>query len=1115
MENFFAPNGVGNKVVCMLFLLVASMNTLGQTTGLPIVKERLRKKMDLSVSNKTLKDIFKLISDSTGLHFVAASNQLDFSDLYSITVHDLTIEQILMELLGKQGFTWTPRDSIVTFARSGPLKPLPANGPAKRVYVVTGIVQSESGIRLPGATVRVNGTSQGTATDSIGHFTLYSNRENVVITTTYTGFTTVEKAVKGDDSVSIRLPFANMVLDETVIMAYGVTTRRTNTGSISKIGSADISRQPVINLLGALESRAPGFLVTPSSGVNGTSFSVQVRGRNSFANGSDPLYIIDGVPYISNKKINLLGSIAQQNNDRGGISPFNNLNKEDVASIEILKDADATAIYGSRGANGVVLITTRRGKEGKPTVFMRASFGLGTVPGLGDLLSKNQYMTMRTEAFANDELQPDNLPGSDGYAPDLKVWQQERNQDWQKMLIGGTARLTNLNMALEGGSKVLKYRVSGSLLKGTSVFPEDMPYLRGTGDAAVTYQSKNKRLSADVNVNYGKDKNVLFDGTLLGGLASPNTPGPRDGNGKLIWAENGASFDNPMADIEKKYVIKTANLLGSLNARYRIVDSLSFIVSAGWNRYRDNENSQFPIIARNPYTDSINTGRASFGSQELKSYIVEPQLEYIRTFSFGRISAIVGSSWQYGTVNNLLMNASDYLDDSKLGDLDAAPTKIIIGRDITKYKYAALFGRIIYNYKDRYILNFSARRDGSSRFGQDKRWSNFGSVGGAWLFSNEQFAVEHLDFLDYGKLRGSYGMTGNDQIGDYQYLDTWSSERTPRPYQGIYPIWPNALLNTSFSWERSKKIETALELGFLDNKLITTIAYFNNKNDRQIIPYKLASQSGFMSVIRNEDLVIRNTGWEFDLTADVLNSGKFNWRMTGNITFPKNRLVAFPDLRLYDFSTIYAVDYSLTVLKKLKNNGVDRQSGLYTFEDVNKDGSFDESDFQPKGNQDPKFYGGINNTLQWRNFRLDIFLSLRKQTVPNYFYAVFLQRMAPGVQANQAKWVLERWRHSGDVTDVQRYVTTNDVNGQTQSASIYQSDAVYENNFFVKVKNLSLSYSLDKKTVNKLKLHDLKFYLQGQNLFTLTNYKGLDPETPYYFSLPPLRIVTVGVDVLF
>lgn len=1115
MKNIFAPNGAGNKVVCLIILMIASIRTLGQTPGPPVVNERMSKKMDLSVSNKSLKDIFKLISDSTGLHFVAASNQLDFSDLYSITVHDLTIEEILKELLGKQGFTWTPRDTMVTFARSGPLKPLPANGPARRVYVVTGIVQSESGVRLPGATVRMNGTGHGTATDSIGHFILYRHKESAVITTTYTGFTTMEIAVKGDDSVDIRLPVANMVLDETVIMAYGVTTKRTNTGSISKIGSADISRQPVVNLLGALESRAPGFLVTPSSGVNGTSFTVQVRGRNSFANGSDPLYIIDGVPYISNKKINLLGSIAQQNNDRGGISPFNNLNKEDIASIEILKDADATAIYGSRGANGVVLITTKRGKEGKPMVLLRASTGIGTVPGLGNLLSKNSYMAMRTEAFANDELQPDNLEGSDGYAPDMKVWKQDRNQDWQKMLIGGTANLTNLNLSLDGGSKIFRYRLSGSLLKGTSVFPGDMPYLRGTGDISMTYQSKNKRLSADFNTNYGKDKNILFDGTLLGALAPPNTPGPRDENGKLIWEENGASFDNPIAELTKKYEIRTANLLSSLKARYRIVDSLSFIVSTGWNRYRDNENSQYPITARNPFTDSVSRGRASFGSQELKSYIIEPQLEYIKSFSFGRISAIVGSSWQYGTVNNLLMNASDYLDDSKLGDLDAAPTKVLIGRDITKYKYAALFGRIIYNYRDRYILNFSARRDGSSRFGKDRRWSNFGSVGGAWLFSNEKFAVEHLGFLDYGKLRGSYGITGNDQIGDYQYLDTWSSDRTPRPYQGIYPIWPDALLNSSFSWERSKKIETALELGFLDNKLITTIAYFNNRNDKQIIPYKLAAQSGFMSVIRNEDVVIRNTGWEFDMTAEVLKRGKFDWRVTGNITLPKNRLVAFPDLRSYDFALNYAVGYSLTVLRKLQNNGVDKQTGLYTFENVNNDGILDVNDFREKGNLDPKFYGGINNTFQWRNLRLDVFLSFRKQTVPNYFYAVFLQRMAPGVQANQAKWVLERWRQPGDVTDVQRYVTTNDVDGETQSAYIYQSDAVYENNFFVKVKNMSLSYTMDKKALKKIGLSDLKFYLQGQNLFTFTNYKGLDPETPYYFSLPPLRIITVGVDVLF
>lgn len=1118
MKKFFAANGAGYLVLCLLFLLRASIPTSAQTPGPTDVNGMLNKRMDLTVSNKSLKAIFKLITSSTGLRFVASTSQLDVTEHYSISVKDYSVSQILIELLGRQGFTWTVRGNQVVFSRSGPLIQFPPNSIAKlsssKMNVITGIVMDDKGEVLPGATVRISGSNLGATTDETGRFSFMTEQENLVLHTTYTGYTPLETVVNGSDSIRIKLAFANNVLDETVVMAYGLTTRRTNTGSIGKVSSSEISRQPVANLLGALEGRIPGLAVIPSSGVNGTSFSVQIRGRNSFANGSDPLYIIDGVPYISSKRINLLGSIAVQSFDAGGISPFNNLNKEDIESIEILKDADATAIYGSRGANGVILVTTRRGKEGNASLQLKLSQGIGTVPGLGNLLSGEEYMAMRKEAFANDGITPDNQEGSVGYAPDLLVWNQARHQDWQKLILGGTAKISTFNIALVGGNKVLQYRLSGSVLNATSVFPINMPYLRGTGDVALTYHSKNKKLGIDIVANYGKDRNRIFSGTLLSTLSPPNAPGPKDENGNLVWQENGAELDNPLADLYKKYTIKTGNLLSSMKIGYKIVDSLNFIVSAGVNRYRDNENSQDPSIAKNPGTDSASYGSAKFGSQEIKSYIIEPQLDYTNTFVFGKINALIGTTWQYSSNTNIVLDGIGYTDDSKLDDLSAAPVTGLSSQYSSKYKYAALFGRLIYNYQDRYILNFSARRDGSSRFGPGKRWSNFGSVGAAWLFANENFVKNNFTFLSYGKLRGSYGIIGNDQIGDYKYLDTWSSNVNPNIYQGIIPLTPDALLNTNFSWERNKKMETAIELGFLDNKLLTTFAFFNSTNDKQIIAYRLPAQTGFMNVIKNEGVVVKNSGWEFDMTAEVVRKRHFNWRINANITFPKNRLIKFPDLESYNYSQNFSLGYSLNLLKRYRNIGVDKTDGLYKFEDLDKDGTLSDKDYQNVGDLDPKFYGGIGNSFQWKGLKLDIFLTFRKQTVPNYFFAVFGNDMPPGKLFNQSKWVLDRWQHAGDQTNVPRYVTSDIINGTLQSFNVWYSDAVYENNFYLKVKNICLSYSLNETVLKKMRLSGLRCYLQGQNLLTITHYKGIDPETPYYFSLPVLRIVTVGLDVV-
>lgn len=1076
-------------------------------------------RVSISAVQKPLKQILKQITKQTGFEFILSEDQLNPNEPYDIQAKNETVQNVLLSLVGKKGIDWTPDGNIITFYK--PLVSQPSNNPipenvleSEKKLIISGRVTDYADNPLYGATIILSGTSTGTTTDETGQFTLgYSNIKKPVLLVSYTGYIRKEVIVNTNDSVRVKLTLAINTLDETVAIAYGSTSRRFNTGSISKISAIEIGNQPVTNVLATLQGRIPGMTVTQSSGLAGTSFTTQIRGRNSLINGSEPLFIIDGLPITpAYKKIDKINSIATQNYDQGGISPFNGINPADISSIEVLKDADATAIYGSRGANGVILITTKRGKPGKIIFSANVSAGISRVAHMEPLLSTPQYLQMRKEAFANDGITPSADAGTVGYAPDLMRWDQNRSVDWQKFLIGGTAHTTDANGAVSGGDANTQFFASAGFHHETSVFPADMAYDRGTSNFTLNHKSSDKRFTLDFNAKYSADKNLLYNADLLSLLLPPNAPTLYDDRGQLNWEENGAAFNNPMADFLRKYQIKTYNALSSLKIGYQLADGLTFRSGFGFNWFKTDENSQEPIAAQNPILHPSTTGSADFATGDIKSYIIEPQLDYTKTFLYGKLSALLGGSWQYS--KNYVTNTSGegYNNDALLNSINGASQITVDTYDYSKYKYVALFGRLIYNYKDRYIINASVRKDGSSRFGPGKRYNYFGAVGAAWIFTNESFAKDALNFLDYGKVRGSYGITGNDQIGDYRYLDTWSSIGVS-PYQGIPSLKPDALFNNVFSWERNKKLEIAIELGAFHNRFFTTINYFRNRSDNQLVEYRLPAQTGFMNIIKNIPALIQNKGWEFELTADIIKTPGLNWTLRGNLTIPSNKLIHYPNIENSTYNSIYTVGYSVNLIKRYHSLGIDKNTGLFVLDDVDKSGSLTAVDFRVSGRLDPKYYGGINNSFRFHEFELDCFLEFKNQTVSNYYYSVYVNAMTPGFAFNQAKTVLDRWQKPGDITNVQKFASSTSSTAYALNSNVAYSDAVYSSGAYVKIKNVSLTYSVKKTVLDKLRLQHLRIYVQGQNLFTFTKYKGFDPETPYYFSLPPLRTVRAGLQI--
>jgi TonB-linked SusC/RagA family outer membrane protein len=998
-----------------------------------------------------------------------------------------------------------------TYAQDNP--PSPAR--------VSGKVTDEQGQPLPGATVQLLSPKTTTMTDKDGGFRMTLTGKSGTLSVSFIGFLTTKQAFKlTDGPLLIRLKPAAGALDEVQVIAYGKTTRRYNTGNVTSVTAADIEKQPVSNVLAALEGRVPGMVVSQTSGVPGSSFNIQIRGQSALDGSlsrNEPLFVIDGVPFESgNAATNQINSAANNPTSisSGGLSPLNTINPADIERIEVLKDADATAIYGSRGANGVVLIATKKGQAGDTKVNLSVSSGISMTARSAKFLNTQQYVAMRREAFANDGLTPSAVPGDPGFAPDLTLWDTNRYTDLKKLLTGNTARATDAQASVSGGTANTQFLLSGGYHHETPVYSGDFGDNRASLHVNINHSSTDKKFNLSFSGLYANETNQLPRYDLTRYLNLPPNIKLYEPSGKLAWQDAGVlysslSYDmiNPLSLLEERYKSVNANLSGNLQLSYKILPGLVFRSSMGYNVFRSDEHTARPFAAIDPNSGELPS--AGFAASQNKSWIIEPQMEYTRVSDHDKLSVLLGNTYQDKTGASSALYGSNYNSDLLLGSIAAAPV-ISASNDYTQYRYTAFFGRITYNLQDKYILNLSARRDGSSRFGPDRRWANFGSIGAAWLFSSESFVKAHLPFLSFGKLRGSYGRTGNDQIGDYKFLNLWGNTFTT--YDGLSGLYPRSLYNPDFSWEINKKLEAAIELGFLNDAILVTAAHYRNRSSNQLINYPLPAQTGFFNVVRNFPGLVSNTGWELTLTTHQIRHPKFNWTTTFNLTIPKNKLLAFPDLSSSSYASTYVIGQSLNLINTLKYTGVDAQTGLYTYEDVNKDRQLTTEDYQVQGSRDPQFFGGLQNTLSYKQIDLSFFFEFRKQT--GYSYLNQLANYPPGWLYNQPELVLNRWQQPGNTTPVQRY-TTGYTDAYVAIAQMTNSNGIYTDASYIRLKNVSLSYQLPESWLSRYHLRNCRLFLQGQNLLTITRYKGSDPETQNFFILPPMRSIVGGIQLNF
>ena len=955
---------------------------------------------------------------------------------------------------------------------------------------------------LAGVTISVKGkATAGTISDFYGNYTLTASADDIVVFS-FMGFVTVTEPIDGRKILNVQLQEDATQLQEVHINAgYYSVKEKERTGSIAHITAKDIEKQPVTNVLATMQGRMAGVNITQTTGMPGGGFDIQIRGQNSLRfDGNSPMYIVDGVPYASEP----IGSLFTSGHLPRRTSPLNSINPGDIESIEVLKDADATAIYGSRGANGVVLISTKRGKAGKTKFTGSVSSGSGHVTRFMKLMNTAEYLAMRREAYANDGVTdyPANAYDING------TWDQNRYTNWQKELLGGNSSINTMQTSLSGGSKQTQFVLNGTYNKETTVFPGDYKYEKGNVHLNLNHESEDQRFRINFTTGYVVQNNTMptadFTGTALS--LAPNAPSLYDALGNLNW-ENG-TFENPLQLLATDFKGRTNDLIANSLLSYSLFKGFELKSSFGYSDLRYKELNLLPSTMYNPAYGLDSSSSLVFENNTSRnSWIIEPQANYQLTAGQVKIDLLAGSTFQQQMSNQVVHMGYGFSSNGLIENPASASLFSIMNSDATMYKYQAFFGRANFNWKGRYIINMTGRRDGSSRFGIANRFASFGAVGASWLFGDEPIVKKHAEFLSFGKLRASYGTTGNDQIGDYQYLDTYSTSGSN--YEGISGLQPTRLFNKDFGWETNRKLEVALETGFLKDRVFLTAAWYRNRSSSQLLGVPLPGTTGFNSIQANLDAEVQNSGYELTLRTLNLQGDKLSWTTNFNFTSARNKLLSFPDLKGSSYQSQFVIGQPLNIVKVFHYIGLDPQTGTYQFEDLNGDGLLSANDDRGFVKElNPKFYGGLQNQLKYGAVQLDFLFQFVKQE--NYTEA--FGTVLPGTMSNQRASFVSHWQNQGDRGPNQLYSTGINPTAQRANTLYSQSDAVIADASYIRLKNISLTYDLPKQWT---KSFSCKLSVQGQNVLVLTSYKGGDPEFKTAGFMPPLRVYTSTLQITF
>jgi TonB-linked SusC/RagA family outer membrane protein len=977
---------------------------------------------------------------------------------------------------------------------------------------VTGKVTDQAGMPIPGANVLLKGTKSSVETGFDGEFSLNANSGDKLVVT-FIGMKTTE--VTASSTVNVKMANATNELETVLVVGYGTSTKKKSTDATARVTAKDIQQVPVSNVQNALVGKLAGVQITQTNGKVEGGISVRVRGAASISAGKEPLYVLDGIPLIT----------SNESSNGAPTNPLLTLSPNEIESIDVLKDASSAAIYGARGGNGVVLITTKKGKEGKGTFSINLSQGVSTPTNKKKWLNSAQYIELFSEAAIN---------GADGDGTgdilDAEDQFDELNPDWRNGTVDTdwqdeafqSGFTTDADFTTSGGDAKTKYLMTGAYNKTQGiVFGNNLERL--TGRINLSHKALDK-LTLGMNLGYSRSEidriqnDREFTTPLQGVAQSPLSPTHlADGsvNESTLYTNFLLYKDNAF------YKTIMRRLTGKVYGEYQFIPSLKFNSDFAYDLLSQTEDNWYG--SKTDEGKSIK-GQVFASSVNNENYVWSNYFTFDKTFAkIHNVNIVAGMEYNNSHRRFDSVTGINFPNDS-FQTVDGAATISDGEGNETGYTFVSQFARANYSFANKYLLKASIRRDGSSRFGKNEQFGIFPAFSAGWVVSEESFLKDN-SVVSFLKFKGSWGKVGNAEIGNFASLQLYDSN----PYASDSGVSFGQAGNKNLTWEKSNQTDFGLEIGFL-NRFNIEADYYNKKTNGLLFRVPLTISSGASSINQNIG-EIESSGFEFSLNAKIVDAEKLKWNTNFNITTNQTIVNSLPndDADIVNRFTINRYKENVSSFYLVEYAGVDPSNGdaLFYKNQINIDvngnvttdrsttNNYSEARRVTTGNPFPELMAGLTNTMTFSGF--DFSFTLQGEWGASiYNDAGRFQSASADYFDNQTTDQLNRWQKPGDITNVPQ-VRLNGANGsQASTRYLDKSD-------FIRLRNVTLGYSLPKTLISKMGMTSVRFYLTGVNLMTFTNYEGFDPEArrddrgigEEFYSAPPAKTTAMGVNINF
>ncbi|MDP2338805.1 MAG: SusC/RagA family TonB-linked outer membrane protein [Bacteroidota bacterium] len=1048
-------------------------------------------KVSVKVVNGTLSEIFNKIEEQSEYRFFYQNEQIRDVERKSIDVSNKNTLELVSDLLGSTDLTYKLVDrNIIIFPSSE--RNIMENA-FQQQKSVSGKVTDSTGASLPGVSVVVKGSTSGTITDASGTFSLANVSSDATLVFSFIGLKTQEIAVGGKTTINVTLEEESIGLDEVVAVGYGIQKKSDITGAISSINVANLAGTPLKSLDQALQGRTAGVLMVQTSGMPGAGSTVRIRGGNSISGGNEPLYVIDGTPIYP-------GQISSQTN----LSPLNGIAVSDIESMEVLKDASSTAIYGARGANGVILITTKRGKAGKTKISFDSYYAIQNISKEIKLLNAPQFEKFANEADVNA-----------GGPPIYDETVTPETTDWQKLVREDNAPIQNYQLSVSGGDEKTQFLTSVNYYKQVGIIKAtdmDRFSFRANLDQKISKTLKYGISLSIAQVNSNRAGTSALESMMD---APPNMP-VKDANGNYNQFNRlGAVFNNPVAVVNDLLNNNEQfRLLGNAYGEWQIIKGLLFKSTLGEDIIFSDSRSYIPMTLN---AGANVKGDASGSSDRTYTWLNENTLNYNTEFGKNKIGLLTGFTQQSSRWETLGAGAQGFVNDFlQANDLGSGTVAKVPSSGVSQWGLMSFLGRANYGFNNKYLITASIRADGSSRFGKNNRWGYFPSTAIAWRVVEEDF-IKQLNLFSNFKVRISHGITGNqDGIGTYPSISRLTNVNYLAGNIKYTGYVPSQIANPDLKWETTIQTDAGIDLGFFKGRLnISADAYYKKTSDL-LLNVTIPATSGFYTALKNVGSV-ENKGIEFSVDATPFDR-EFKWNLNFNIAFNRNKVLSLgkensivpaggDNIAGLNLSRILIVGQPVGIFYGLLGAGTfsttdqisasaqpNAKAGDIRFKDISgidgvPDNKINDFDRTIIGSAQPKFYGGLTNTFSFKNVELSVFIV---GTYGNNIYNADKARLEDLMGwSNNSASVLNRWTPENQNTLIPRALNSKFTNRSW--------DYLVEDGSYLRIQNIQLGYNLPKRLISKFGIiNAIKLYASLNNYFTFTKYSGRDPEVSRY-----------------